>query len=185
MAKRTNELKGLTVDYVNEKIKVTKKFLEKAGKFGTPEQKAMVEVRKEFPDFEIEVEESSSKKESYEKLTVERMLAYVEINGEKTAVQKFVKDVLVYVDENTEKLVKGKYATVKRIFLATYGKSYLDMYKEEEGKNKLDKLTRLDEKEKEINKAVDSKIGKYLNSKIDKNSNVVPMSEPMKKAVNE
>ena len=79
MANKTNELKGLLVDYINETIRVTKKFLEKAGKFGTPEQKAMVEVKREFPDFEIVVEESSSKKESYGSLTVERMIAYVDL----------------------------------------------------------------------------------------------------------
>ena len=174
MANKTNELKGLLVDYINENIRVTKKFLEKAGKFGTPEQKAMVEVKREFPDFEIVVEESSSKKESYGSLTVERMIAYVELKDNENA-ENFKRDVRVYIDDKTSKLVKGKYATIKRIFLASYKTEYSTLSLEEE--------TRLDEKEKELKCLANGLIGKIVAVKAPKN--IVEMPTSMSKAVNE
>ena len=178
MANKTNELKGLLVDYINETIRVTKKFLEKAGKFGTPEQKAMVEVKREFPDFEIVVEESSSKKESYGSLTVEKMIAYVELKDNENA-ESFKRDVRVYIDDKTSKLVKGKYATIKRIFLASYKTEYSTLSLEEE--------TRLDEKEKELKSLANGLIGKIVAVKTtdNKKDNVVEMPKSMDKAVNE
>ena len=178
MANRTNEIKGLSVDYINEKIMVTKKFLEKAGKFGTAEQKAMLSVKRELPDYEIEVVESSSKKESYGSLTVERMIAYVELKDNGNA-DNFKRDVNVYVDENTSKLVKGKYATIKRLFLAKYKDEYNEL--------KLEDVTRLDEKEKEFKVLADGLIGKIVSVKTseDKKDNVVPMHTEMNKAANE
>ena len=178
MANKTNELKGLLVDYINETIRVTKKFLEKAGKFGTPEQKAMVEVKREFPDFEIVVEESSSKKESYGSLTVERMIAYVDLK-DNAKLEFFKRDVRVYVDEKTNKLVKGKYATIKRLFLESYKDKYRTL--------NLEEVTRLDEKEKEFKVLADGLIGKIVSVKTseDKKDNVVPMHTEMNKAANE
>ena len=178
MANKTNEVKGLLVDYINETINVTKKFLEKAGKFGTAEQKAMVEVKREFPDFKIVVVESSSKKESYGNLTVERMIAYVELKDSDNT-DSFKRDVKVYVDENTSKLIKGKYATIKRLFLAKYKDKYNEL--------SLEEVTRLDEKEKEFKVLADGLIGKIVSVKTseDKKDNVVPMHTEMNKAVNE
>ena len=178
MANKTNEVKGLLVDYINETINVTKKFLEKAGKFGTAEQKAMVEVKREFPDFKIVVVESSSKKESYGNLTVERMIAYVELKDSDNT-DSFIRDVKVYVDENTSKLIKGKYATIKRLFLAKYKDKYNEL--------SLEEVTRLDEKEKEFKVLADGLIGKIVSVKTseDKKDNVVPMHTEMNKAANE
>ena len=48
MANRTNEIKGLFVNYLNGTIEVTESFLAKAGKLGTAEQKAMIKIRKEL-----------------------------------------------------------------------------------------------------------------------------------------
>ena len=139
MANRTNEIKGLFVNYLNGTIEVTENFLAKAGKLGTAEQKAMIKIRKELPEYKIVVIKPEKKKESYEKLTIERMIAYVTLNGKDTA-EKFCKDVLVYVDEESQKLQKGKYATVKRIFLATYGEKYTEICHAENDEIKLDKI---------------------------------------------
>ena len=174
MANKTKEIKGLLVDYINGNIKVTKKFLEKAGKFGTPEQKAMVRVKKEFPDYEIVVEEPNNKKESYGSLTLEKMIAYVELK-DNANVEGFKRDVRVYVDEQTGKLVKGKYATIKRIFLASYKEEYSTLSLEDE--------TRLDEKEKELKCLANGLIGKIVAVKTPEN--VVEMPTSMSKVVNE
>ena len=178
MANKTNELKGLLVDYINETIRETKKFLEKAGNFGTPEQKAMVEVKREFPDFEIVVEESSSKKESYGSLTVERMIAYVDLK-DNAKLEFFKRDVRVYVDEKTNKLVKGKYATIKRLFLESYKDKYRTL--------NLEEVTRLDEKEKALKSLANGLIGKIVAAETpdNKKDNVVEMPKSMDKAVNE
>lgn len=184
MANRTNEIKGLFVNYLDEKIEVTENFLTKAGKLGTEEQKAMIKIRRELPEFKIEVIKPEKKKESYEKLTIERMIAYVTLNGNDT-VEKFSKDVLVYVDEETQKLQKGKYATVKRIFLASYGTEYTEMCHVENDENKLNKITRLDEKEKEIKAKAKGKIGEFLKSRNKAEIVNMPVSEENTKAVNE
>ena len=184
MANRTNEIKGLFVNYLNGTIEVTESFLAKAGKLGTAEQKAMIKIRKELPEYELVRIKPEKKKESYEKLTIERMIAYVTLNGNNT-VEKFSKDVLVYVDEESQKLQKGKYATVKRIFLATYGEGYTKMCHIEDDENKLDKITRLDEKEKEIKTKAKGKIGEFLKSKNKAEIVNMPVSEENAKAVNE
>ena len=184
MANRTNEIKGLFVNYLNGTIEVTESFLAKAGKLGTAEQRAMIKIRKEIPEYKIVVIKPEKKKESYEKLTIERMIAYVTLNGKDT-VEKFSKDVLVYVDEESQKLQKGKYATVKRIFLATYGKEYTEMCHVENDENKLYKITRLDEMEKEIKSESKGKIGKFLKSKNKAEIINMPLSEENTKVVNE
>lgn len=174
MANKTNEIKGLFVNYINGTIEVTTKFLEKAGKIGTSEQKAMVGIRKELPEFRIIVKDTENKKESYRSLTVERMVAYVELN-DKNKAESFKRDVRVYIDEETSKLVKGKYATIKRIFLASYKDEYSTLSLEEE--------TRLDEKEKELKCLANGLIGKIVAVKTPEN--VVEMPTSMNKAVNE
>ena len=184
MANRTNEIKGLFVNYLNGTIEVTESFLAKAGKLGTAEQKAMIKIRKELPEYQITVIKPEKKKESYEKLTIERMLAYVTLNGNDNG-EKFSKDVLVYVDEESQKLQKGKYATVKRIFLATYGEEYTEMCHVENDEEKLDKITRLDEKEKEIKAKSKGKIGTFLKSNSKAEIIDMPLSEENKKVVNE
>ena len=91
----------------------------------------------------------------------------------------FKRDVKVYVDENTSKLIKGKYATIKRLFLAKYKDKYNEL--------SLEEVTRLDEKEKEFKVLADGLIGKIVSVKTseDKKDNVVPMHTEMNKAANE
>jgi len=69
--------------FVNEKknaIELTKKEAAAAAKFGTPEYKALQEVRRDYPGFKVVTitRKSTAKKESYKGLTYGYMETYIQ-----------------------------------------------------------------------------------------------------------
>ena len=116
--KNTN--KGYNVNFAEKTITITKSFAAKAGTFGTPEFEAIVGLRTAFPDFKIEYKtiEKKENKVSYSGLSIEKMIAFIQMKDSDDAAVEFEKYVAVYEGE------KGKYPIIKKMFLAKYKEKY-------------------------------------------------------------
>ena len=109
---------GYEIDFVNQKIILTKSFAAKAGTIESAEYTMLLEVRKNFPEFKIELREIAKKagKKTYAKLTYDNMRMYITTMFGKSSDQ--LKEL-----ENVIKISKsfpGKYAYVKSWFLEKF-----------------------------------------------------------------
>ena len=118
------------IDFINSKIILTKKFAKAASILNTPEYTALIQIRRENPDFTIELREIKKKegKKSYRNLTYERMEEYIIAREGKDsdALKEFEKVKML------SQVQAGPYAYVKSWFL----KKYEDAFKKEEEDNK-------------------------------------------------
>lgn len=116
--KNTN--KGYTVNFLEEVITITKAFATKAGTYGTPEFNELVGLRAAYPNFKIEYKSIKKKddKVSYKGLSIERMIAFIQIKYNKDAAMDFCKYIKVHEGE------KEKYPIIKKMFLAKYKDEY-------------------------------------------------------------
>jgi len=123
--KNTN--KGYNVNFTEKTITITKAFAAKAGTYGTPEFEAFVGLRTAFPDFTIEYKtiEKKENKVSYSGLSIEKMIAFIQMKVSKEAAVEFEKYVAVYEGE------KGKYPIIKKMFLAKYKDEYKNLTTDE------------------------------------------------------
>lgn len=114
------------VDYVEELIIVSKKFLKAASIVGTKEFEIMAVLKKTYPTYEIQIKEISKKEDkvSYEGLSIEKMLAFISVRKEEKDVKEFERYIEVYTDDKTRKIKKGKYATIKKLFLEDYKEEF-------------------------------------------------------------
>ena len=114
------------IDFINAKIILTKKFAKAASILNTPEYTTLMQMRRENPDFTIELREIKKKegKKSYRNLTYEHMEDYI--------ITREGKDSATYKEYlNVKKLAQiqaGSYAYVKSWFL----KKYKDEFEKEE-----------------------------------------------------
>ena len=140
----TTAARGMKLNHLNKRIEVTKRFLSLAAKPNAPEAAALAEQMAKFPTYEIvEVKpEGSETKVSYKNLTLERMLGYVHLYSS-ADVDFFEKCIKVYLNEKTGKIEKGKYATIKKVFLDNYGKAYNELQAKD--------IVQIDMKIKELN----------------------------------
>ena len=119
---------GYEIDYIEEKIIVSKKFLKDASTINTTAYTELVQIRKDYPEFTI-VPRAITKKENkmtYGKLTYEKMREYIETKADK-------EQVLVEF-EQVKKLAKfqnASYVFVKKWFLGLYGNDFKREEKEE------------------------------------------------------
>lgn len=114
------------VDFINSKIVLTKKFYKAATILNTPEYTALIQIRRENPDFTIELREIKKKegKKSYRNLTYEHMEAYIITrDGKDSEAHKEFEQV-----KKLSQVQAGPYAYVKTWFLKRYG----DVFKSEE-----------------------------------------------------
>ena len=142
--KNTN--KGYKVDFINGTIIITKAFAAKAGTYGTTEFKELNEVRNAYPDFKIEYKVIKKKKDkvSYDGLSIEKMIAFIQMKDSEVAAVEFKKYVDLYEGE------KGKYPIIKRMFLAKYKEVYNNLSTDEKiALDILDKKTRKEISENE------------------------------------
>ncbi len=107
------------INYVENIITVTKKFLKDAGIIGSDAYTELAQVRRDYPDFPIVQREITKKqgKKSYGKLTYKRMAEHIETKeGENapTVLAEFERVKLL------SKLQAGQYAFVKTWFLNRY-----------------------------------------------------------------
>ena len=114
------------IDFINAKIILTKKFAKAASILNTPEYTTLMQMRRENPDFTIELREIKKKegKKSYRNLTYDHMEDYI--------ITREGKDSATYKEYlNVKKLAQiqaGPYAYVKSWFL----KKYKDEFQQEE-----------------------------------------------------
>ena len=114
------------VDFINSKIVLTKKFYKAATVLNTPEYTTLMQLRRDNPDFAVELRENKKKegKQSYRNLTYKHMEEYIiALEGEKSETLKEYEKV-----KQLSKVQAGPYAYVKTWFLKKYG----DAFKSEE-----------------------------------------------------
>ena len=173
MTRMNNEVKGLKVNYVERRIEVTKVFLKAAEKPGTKEFEMMIFTMQQCPGFAIIVKDIEVKKdkEAYNGLTIEKMLAYLHV-FQKDELKDFERCVRVYVNNKSGKVQKGKYATIKKLFLNKYKEAY--------SKLNVDQMVLVDDKEKELKAKSKGIVGNIV--VLD---NVIEMNNAQKKVVNQ
>lgn len=118
-----NNTRGIEVNHINETITMTKKFYKAACTLGSDEYEMFMKAKKECLGYSIEVKEIEKKvgKVSYAGLTIYKMQAAVQFIAGEEKAEFFQKQTKVYEGE------KGKYATVKKIFLNTYKDAYQNL----------------------------------------------------------
>ena len=119
---------GYEIDFFEEKIIVSKKFLKEASTINTTAYIELTKIRKDYPDFTIEPRQIAKRenKMTYGKLTYDFMREYIEAKGD-------AENVLVEF-EQVKKLAKfqnAQYVFVKKWFLGLYG----DEFRREEGED--------------------------------------------------
>ena len=122
-----------------------------------------------------EKKEKNENKESYGGLSIEKMLAYVHVFAKKDLTE-FEKAIEVYVDKNG-KLQKGKYATVKRVFIKRFKDDYLETIAD------VNKEVKIDAKAKELKESSNGIVIKMLSEKSENNeeNKVVEIPKEQKK----
>ena len=111
-----------SIDFINSKVIVTKKFVKEASTLGTESFKEMMELKTTFPTFTFEVKEIQKKenKKTYKGLTVIRMTATLEVLKGSDISKDFQKKISVYKNQ------RSKYALVKKYFLSLLEENELD-----------------------------------------------------------
>ena len=77
---KTNNLsREYKIDYINEKIIISKKFLKAASVFNSPEYTLMKELRADYPTFALEAKEIAKKagKNAHKNLPFEKMREHI------------------------------------------------------------------------------------------------------------
>lgn len=116
-----NNTKGYEINLATNEIILTKRFEKAASIYGSDEYIILTGLRKDFSDFSFRLKtiEKKENKVSYSGLSVYKMKAAIfYITNDKAAVETFEKYIKVYDGQ------KGKYATLKKLFLNTYKESY-------------------------------------------------------------
>jgi len=110
------------VDFINNKIILTKKFYKAASILNSPEYSTLIQLRAQNPGFEIVLKEIRKKegKKSYRNLTYANMREYIITReGEKSeTVAEFNRVIAL------SKVQAGPYAYVKTWFLKKYGEEF-------------------------------------------------------------
>ena len=110
---------GYEINYIENTITVTKKFLKEAGIIGSAAYTELARVRKDLPDFQIVQREIAKKqgKKSYGKLTYKVMAEFIEAQEEENASAVLAEFQRV---QQLSKVQSGSYAYVKTWFLTRY-----------------------------------------------------------------
>ena len=123
MIMKTNNMsREYKMDYINEKITVSKKFLKAAGVYNSPEYKRLKELRADFPTFKLEEKKIEKKagKKTHKNLTFEKMREHIIIrDGEESETLKRY-DYLMEL----YKIHAGRYAKIKSWYLEQYKDEY-------------------------------------------------------------
>lgn len=113
--KTNNISREYKIDYISEKITVSKKFLKAAGVYNSPEYKLMKELRADYPAFAFEEKKIDKKagKVTHKNLTFEKMHEHLVIRFGKDS------DTVKRYDYLMEfyKTHAGRYAKIKSWYL--------------------------------------------------------------------
>ena len=110
------------VDFINNKIILTKKFYKAATTLNSPEYTTLMQLRRDNPGFAVELREIKKKegKQSYRNLTYTNMREYIITReGEKSETVAEFDRVMAL-----SKIQAGPYAYVKTWFLNKYGNAF-------------------------------------------------------------
>ena len=111
-----------TIDHVNEEITVIKSFAKAAGIVGSPDYKEMLALQREMPEYKIIVRtiNRNVKKQTYGKLTLERMEAHIIAKHGKNS------DTLKAYNHELElaKIHRSPYNHMKKWFLERYKEDF-------------------------------------------------------------
>ena len=122
--KTNNISREYKIDYISEKIIVTKKFLKAAGVYNSPEYKKLKELRAELSTFKLEEKEIAKKasKKTHKNLTFEKMHEHLVIRFGKDS------DTVKRYDYLMEfyKTHAGRYAKIKSWYLEQCKDEYAD-----------------------------------------------------------
>ena len=120
MNKKVTNVKGYELNVAEGKIVITKVFQKKASVYGSNEYNVLVNLRRDLPDYQIEVKEIKKKenKKSYKGLNIDEMKRFINTRGEEEE-QAFEKVLLIAEGK------QGKYAMVKKWFLDNYKEIYV------------------------------------------------------------
>lgn len=120
MNKKVTNVKGYELNVAEGKIVITKVFQKKASMYGSNEYNVLVNLRRDLPDYQIEVKEIKKKenKKSYKGLNIDEMKRFINTRGEEEK-QAFEKVLLIAEGK------QGKYAMVKKWFLDNYKEIYV------------------------------------------------------------
>lgn len=116
-----NNTRGYEIKFEAKQIIITKRFEKAANNYGSVEYKTLLGLRSDFPDFAIKVKtiEKKENKVSYSGLNIYKMKAAIFfLTKDKETVELFEKYEKVYEGQ------KGKYATLKKLFLDKYKEDY-------------------------------------------------------------
>ena len=124
--KKTNY--EVTVNHSTKEIVLSKQFNSKAKRYNSDEYKELLNVKKDFPDYEVTVRTVSRvnrKADSYKGLTYDYMETYIKAHDKDGSKYKEFVALLPTRAKGFNKadgvLVKNKsYAEVKKWFLVTY-----------------------------------------------------------------
>ena len=110
---------GYEINYIENTITVSKKFLKEAGVIGSAAYTELARVRKDLPDFQIVQREITKKqgKKTYGKLTYKVMGEFIEAQEEENAPVVLAEFERV---QQLSKVMNGSYAYVKTWFLTRY-----------------------------------------------------------------
>ena len=103
------------IDYISEKITVSKKFLKAAGVYNSPEYKLMKELRADYPAFTFEEKKIDKKagKVTHKNLTFEKMREHLIVRfGEDSETVKCYDYLMEF-----HKIHAGRYAKIKSWYL--------------------------------------------------------------------
>ena len=131
--KTNNISREYKIDYISEKITVSKKFLKAAGVYNSPEYKLMKELRADYPAFAFEEKKIDKKagKVTHKNLTFEKMHEHLILRFGKDS------DTVKRYDYLMEfyKTHAGRYAKIKSWYLEQCKDEYADENETSEASN--------------------------------------------------
>lgn len=122
--KTNNISREYKIDYINEKIIVTKKFLKAAGVYNSPEYKKLKELRAELSTFKLEEKKIEKKagKTTHKNLTFEKMHEHLILRfGEESDTVKRYDYLMEFYKTHA-----GRYAKIKSWYLEQCKDEYAD-----------------------------------------------------------
>lgn len=107
----------IIIDYTNRKITASKTYLKKAHSVGSKEYVELLNVKKQFPNYEIEERKikTNSNKKVYEGLTYEYMERYIDLHDPSgSIIKEYWKNRLI------GECHRGEYPKTKKWFLEKF-----------------------------------------------------------------
>jgi len=131
--KTNNMSREYKIDYISEKITVSKKFLKAAGVYNSPEYKLMKELRADYPAFTFEEKKIDKKagKVTHKNLTFEKMREHLIVRfGENSETVNRYDYLMEFYKPHA-----GRYAKIKSWYLEQCKDEYADENETSEASN--------------------------------------------------